>query len=96
MSMQLAIFLLYYLAENAVSIEDCRGQSYDNASNMSGRYKGMQAHIKQRNAAVIFVPCAAHSLNLVGQSTASYCAVAVGFFDIVPKIYAFFCDFDAN
>jgi hypothetical protein len=29
-------------------IADCRGQSYDNASNMSGKYNGMQAIIRQQ------------------------------------------------
>lgn len=30
-----------------INIEDCRGQSYDNAKNMSGVYSGMQARIRQ-------------------------------------------------
>ena len=34
---------------------------------MSGRYNGMQAHIKNHNPLAMLIPCAAHSLNLVGQ-----------------------------
>jgi len=30
-----------------INIEDCRGQSYDNAKNMSGVYSGMKARIRQ-------------------------------------------------
>ena len=32
--------LLAFLNENGIGIENCRGQSYDNASKMSGRYNG--------------------------------------------------------
>jgi len=37
-----------------------RGQGYDN-----GIYIGVQALILKQNAAALYVPCAAHSLNLV-------------------------------
>ena len=36
----LANILLSFLNEHEIDIANCRGQSYDNASNMSGRYKG--------------------------------------------------------
>lgn len=53
------------------------GQVYDNGSNMAGIYNGVQALILRQNAAALCVPCAAHSLNLVGvmqhQSTAQWC-----------------------
>ena len=82
--------VLAFLKKHSIPIEDCRGQSYDNASNMSGRYNGMQAVIKRHNAAAEYVPCAAHSLNLVGHNSASSCRLAVGFFDILRKLYTFF------
>ena len=82
--------LVTFLKEHSIPIGDCRGQSYDNASNMSGRYNGMQAFIKQHNSAAEYVPCAAHSLNLVGQNSASCCRGAVGFFDILQKLYTYF------
>ncbi|KAB0790847.1 hypothetical protein PPYR_14870, partial [Photinus pyralis] len=47
-------------------IQDCRGQTYDNASNMSGRYSGLQARLKEKCEFTSFVPCSAHSLNLAG------------------------------
>ncbi|XP_062924647.1 zinc finger MYM-type protein 1-like [Mobula hypostoma] len=37
---QLAQSLLDFLKENDIDIKDCRGQSYDNASNLSGKYSG--------------------------------------------------------
>jgi len=54
-----------FLTTNGISLADCRGQSYDNASNMSGRYNGLQAKLKEQNPLIAYVPCAGHSLNLV-------------------------------
>ena len=62
-----------FLNENKIPLSNCRGQSYDNASNMSGRYTGLQARIHQLNEFVIYVPCAGHSLNLVGVKVAECC-----------------------
>jgi len=30
-----------------IDIKNCRGQAYDNVSNMSGMYNGLQSRIKQ-------------------------------------------------
>ena len=38
---ELAESLLEFLKAHDIAIADCRGQSYDNASNMSGKYNGM-------------------------------------------------------
>ncbi len=73
-----------------IDIADCRGQSYDNASNMSGKYNGMQAIIRQHCNLAVYVPCVAHSLNLVGQSSASSCQQAAGFFSFLQRLYSFF------
>lgn len=48
-----------------LDLSDCRGQAYDNASNMSGKYNGLQAHLKRQNPLIYYIPYAAHSLNLV-------------------------------
>jgi hypothetical protein len=42
--------LLKFLEQQGLDIADCRGQSYDNALNMAGRYKGMQALILEKTA----------------------------------------------
>ncbi|GBP77371.1 Zinc finger MYM-type protein 1 [Eumeta japonica] len=66
---KLAKQTLQYLEEHCgLDFSKCRGQSYDNASNMSGRYNGMQQKILEANPFAIYIPCAAHSLNLVGRS----------------------------
>ena len=38
---QLADLLLEFIEDNGICLKDLRGQSYDNASNMIGKYKGM-------------------------------------------------------
>lgn len=57
-----------------------RDQSYVNASNMSGIYSGVQTRIKSINTLADFVPCSAHSLNLVGKNAVSWCYEANAFF----------------
>lgn len=70
-----------------MKIENCRGQTYDNASNMSGKYKGVQAEIKKKNKLAHYVPCAAHSLNIVGESSVDECVEATSFFGYLQKLY---------
>lgn len=88
--LQQATALLDFLKATGLDIANCRGQSYDNASNMSGRYNGMQGMIKQENPLAIFVPCVTHSLNLVGQSAVGCCRPAAAFFEFVEQVYVFF------
>lgn len=73
-----------------LNIKNCRGQSYDNASNMSGPYSGLQARIKQHSPQAEYVPCAAHSLNLVGSAAAECCTATVVFFGFVQELYNYF------
>jgi hypothetical protein len=82
--------LTEFLTVQGLSINDCRGQSYDNASAMSGKYNGLQAKVASKNELAAWIPCAGHSLNLVGQAAASCCPAAVGFFDFLEDIYVFF------
>ena len=79
-----------FLNENKIPLAYCHGQSYDNASNMSGRYTGLQALIHQLNEFAIYVPPAGHSLNLVGVKAAECCLQSVKFFDFVQRLYSFF------
>ena len=83
-------FLLDQVNTHKIKIEDCRGQSYDNASNMSGQYNGLQAKIKQKNPLAEYVPCAGHSLNLVGSSAAEACPASLDLFSFLQSIYNFF------
>ena len=79
-----------FLRSNNIEIADCRGQSYDNASAMSGQYNGLQTLIKEENELAEWVPCSAHSLNLVLKDSADSCHAAVDFFYFVEKLFVFF------
>ena len=70
-----------------IGFEDCRGQTFDNASNMAGIYSGVQAHVLKINDKAVFIPCMAHSLNLSGTTAAESCTEAVTFFGVVQKNY---------
>ena len=66
------------------------GQSYDNSANTSGPYSGLHARVKNVNPYARFVPCAGHSLNLVGTSAAEACREAISFFFFLQQLYNFF------
>ncbi|XP_070527386.1 52 kDa repressor of the inhibitor of the protein kinase-like [Cardiocondyla obscurior] len=57
---------------------------------MAGKYSGLQARIKEKCKFAIFVPCAAHSLNLVGVHTAGCVLEVTSFFQLVQNLYNFF------
>lgn len=82
--------VIHCLSEFGLDIKYLRGQSFDNASNMSGAYTGLQARIRQHNPLAEFVPCAGHSLNLVGSAAAECCTEVVKFFSFIQELYNFF------
>ena len=81
--------VLEKLKELDIDIKNCRGQSYDNAANMSGKYAGLQRKIKDVNNLIDYIPCAAHSLNLVGVHSVSCCLEAIHFFGLLNSLYTF-------
>lgn len=46
-------------------IQHLRAQTYDGASNMSGKYKGCQAEMKKVQPLAMYVHCGAHVTNLI-------------------------------
>lgn len=82
--------VLDLLAEHEIKIENCRAQTYDNARNMSGKYNGLQACICEKNKLAFYVPCTAHSLNLVGECSVGECINAINFFGVLQQLYTFF------
>ncbi|XP_045033909.1 zinc finger MYM-type protein 1-like [Daphnia magna] len=77
------------LNRHEIPIENLRGQSYDNASNMTGIYIGLQTRIKVVNPQAEYVPCSGHSLNLAGTSVAESCATDVDFFSFLQQLFNF-------
>jgi len=42
------VVLEEFLEKAELNIVNCRGQSYDNAANMSGEHKGLKSHVKKK------------------------------------------------
>lgn len=81
--------VLTALKEMEINFDNCRGQCYDNANNMSGCYKGLQSRLKEINPLVEWVPCAAHTLNLVGVNSVNCCLETEDFFSFVQTLFNF-------
>ncbi|XP_040203750.1 uncharacterized protein LOC120935756 [Rana temporaria] len=62
----LADTVVGFLNENKIPLSNCRGQLYDNASNMSGRYTGLQARILQLNEFTMYT--STHRWNVLATS----------------------------
>lgn len=86
----LASMILTRLQELGIPFEDCRGQSYDNGANMKGKSKGVQARLLEKNPRALFVPCGAHTLNLVVCDAAKGSVDAMSYFGVLQKLYTLF------
>uniref|UniRef100_H3A3E0 DUF4371 domain-containing protein n=1 Tax=Latimeria chalumnae TaxID=7897 RepID=H3A3E0_LATCH len=78
------------LSNDGLDKANIHGQGYDNGANMAGKYSGMQARLKQVNNYARFVPCATHSLNLVGVHAAGSSVDMVSFFGTIQRLFNFF------
>ncbi|KAK0131568.1 Zinc finger MYM-type protein 1 [Merluccius polli] len=86
----LASMILTRLEELGIPFEDCRGQSYDNGANMKGKNKGVQARLLEKNPRALFVPCGAHTLNLVVCDAAKGSVDAMSYFGVLQNLYTLF------
>ena len=82
-------FVLIRIQYN-IDISRCRGQGFNNGSNVSGRYKGVQTLILEKNPQAIFAPCRAHTLNLCGVHAVEVAREIKSFFGHVQKLYNLF------
>ncbi|XP_042466080.1 zinc finger MYM-type protein 1-like, partial [Zingiber officinale] len=84
--------LISLLAEKSLdlSIENIRGQGYDNSSNMKGKHQGVQKRLLEINPRALYMSCACHSLNLTLSDMTHSCVKAVSFFGVVQRIYILF------
>lgn len=88
--LNLSTVLLDKLKELSIPFDNCRGQAYDNGANMKGKKQGVQARLLQLNSRALFVPCAAHSINLVIADAAKSSRDATGYFGYLQKLFCFF------
>jgi hypothetical protein len=82
--------ILDELQNLGIALSDMRGQGYDNGANMKGKHSGVQNRILQKNPRAFFVPCSAHTLDLVVGDAASATGQTTGFFNLIQKLYVFF------
>ena len=78
------------LAGLNLSIDDVRGQGYDNGSNMKGKHKGVQKRLLDINSRAFFTPCGCHSLNLTLCDMAKSSKKGIAFFVIIQRLYCLF------
>lgn len=67
----------------------CRGQAYDGASTMSGRFSGLQSKVKELNPLALYIHCCAHNLNLVLIDSIKSSVDAFSFFGTLETLYTF-------
>ena len=58
-----------------LSLDKCRGQAYDGASNMAGLLNGVATRLLKEAPKAHYVHCLAHSLNLCLQDCTSSCPI---------------------
>ena len=86
---QLAGNMLQFFQDFGIDVKNCRGQCYDNASNMAGKYHGVQALVREQNPHAVYIPCFGHSLNLVGQEVVKNVPETTSFFNFLQNLYNF-------
>ena len=80
------------VADLGLSMDDCRGQCYDGAGNMSGRLNGASSLIRAEHDKAIYVYCMNHRLNLCVADTCQLPLVRNMMY-VVRKLSEFFDNF---
>ena len=73
----------------SIDIQNCIGDSFDGAANMSGQYRGVQARISEVADNHVHVWCYAHALNLVLGDTTSSTVPSMSLFSLINSIATF-------
>ncbi|KAJ0170969.1 hypothetical protein K1T71_013741 [Dendrolimus kikuchii] len=83
-------YIITELEQLGISLQNCRGQGYDNGANMRGEKSGVQKRIIEINPLAYFLPCGSHSWNLILGDAASSCLQAKSFFGLLQRLYTLF------
>ncbi|KAJ9566886.1 hypothetical protein OSB04_002852 [Centaurea solstitialis] len=84
LSLKAALDALF--AKHGLSFTKVRGQGYDGASNMSGKFNGLKALILSDNESAFYVHCFAHQLQLVVVAVAKKHDGVRDFFDLLALV----------
>jgi Domain of unknown function (DUF4371)/hAT family C-terminal dimerisation region len=63
-----------------------RGQTYDGAANMAGKYNGAQAIIRQKQPLALYVHCVSHCVNLATEAALSETAIVRDAVNLVNEL----------
>ena len=74
---------------NGLSLSSIRGQGYDGASNMRGKFGGLRTLIQNENPSAYYVHCFAHQLQLALVACAKTHKDVSGFFGKVNMLVNF-------
>ncbi|KAL4152797.1 hypothetical protein QTP88_000630 [Uroleucon formosanum] len=85
----LSTLILDNLKHFGIETQYLRGQGFDGAAAMSGKYNGVQYHIKQAHPLAVYIHCSAHSLNLAVSSSCGIQSIR-NCLGIVGKLRDFF------
>ena len=66
-----------------------RGQAYDGASNMAGKYRGCAAIIQNKHPRALYSHCCSRELNIAMVSSCSL-VIVQNLFSVMNKVYKFF------
>ena len=85
----LANVILDNLSKFGIDVNFLRGQGYDGAAAMSGRFRGAQSYVKAKYPLAVYVHCGAHSLNLAISDSCSEVPIrnCIG---TISSVYNFF------
>ena len=80
-------FIGFYDLENIKSsLENCRGQTYDGASNMMGKKSGVSTQIFAEQPKAVAIHCQGHSLSLSVKSLTNECDILRDTLSVVGEI----------
>nr|XP_047124170.1 zinc finger MYM-type protein 1-like [Hydra vulgaris] len=82
--------LIELLTKHGLEISNCRGQGYDNGSNMKRKINCVQKRILNLNPLALYVPCGNHSLNLVISDSARSSVKSIAVFGILQRLFTLF------
>ncbi|KAI3701651.1 hypothetical protein L6452_26886 [Arctium lappa] len=89
LSLKSAIEFLF--VEHDLSLKKIRGQGYDGASNMRGKFNGLKTLILRENISAYYVHCFAHQLQLVVVAVAHKHIEVGKFFDMIASLMNMVC-----
>ena len=79
-----------FIQQMGLDIKNCRGQRYEGAAVISGKYSGLHKKIQDVATHAYYVHCASHNLNLVLKDAMKAVTKTRQFYDTVESVYNFF------